>query len=104
MYQKTVKSDVIGVNKEAYLYLKRLSREQRGCKPLTAESEERLWRRCHKNKNGLKELDNDSIGGGDGAYNGRWWAWDVKTLRQMLNDGGFTWVEYGERESIAVYI
>lgn len=104
MYQSVRKSEVIGVNKEAYFYLKRIGRAQRGCDPLSTEIEEKIWKRCHKNKDGLKELDNDSLGGGDGTYDGKWWSWDVSTLRQMLNEGGFTWVEYGERESIAVFI
>lgn len=104
MNQCVRKSEVIGVSKEAYFYLNRISRAQRGCKPLSTDTEKKIWRRCCKNKDGLKELYNDSMGGGDGTYNGKWWSWDVDMLRQMLNEGGFTWVEYGERESIAVFI
>lgn len=104
MKQVTRKSDVIGVSKDAYFYLRRIMREQRGCKPLTEEQEGISWERTTTNKDGLKELDNNSMGGGDGTYYGKWTSWNVDTLRQMLKDGGFTWVEYGERESIEIYL
>lgn len=97
-------SDVIAVNKEAYLYLNRIGRAQRGCKPLDQDHEESLWKRMRLNNKGLKELDNESLGGGDGTYNGRWWSWDVPTLRQMLIEGGFTWEECGQCEYIDVSI
>ena len=104
MVQSIIRSDTIAVEKEAYFYLKRIGREQRGCAPMTQEAEEKLWRRMPKNKDGLKVLDNDSLGGGDGTYDGKWWSWDVSTLREMLKDGGFEWVECGIQESIAVFI
>lgn len=97
-------TEVIGVSKDAYQYLARISRTQRGCKPLDEQQEERIWKRLIKNKDGLKELNNDSLGGGDGTYNGRWWGWNVETLRKMLKDGGYTWKEYGEQEIIELYI
>lgn len=97
---RTQVTEVIAVNKEAYLFLERISRQQRGCKPLTEAQEDRFWDRCCKNKEGLKELDNDSIGGGDGNYYGKWWSWSVRQLRNMLSEAGFTWKECGTREYI----
>lgn len=94
-------SEIIGVTKEAYMYLNRISRVQRGCKVLTEESEDRLWNRCYKRK-GLKILDDNSLGGGDGTYYGKWTSWNVETLRQMLCEGGYTWVELGTEEYITI--
>lgn len=102
MKQIKRKTDIIGVDKEAYQYLNRISRTQRGCKPLNEQQEERIWNRSIKNKDGVVELDNNSLGGGDGTYNGKWWTWSVDTLRKMLSDGGFSWIEYGERENIEI--
>lgn len=99
---KSKTSEVIGVTKEAYLYLNRIGRQQRGCKPLDQDHEDRLWKRMRLNSEGLKELDDETMGGGDGTYNGRWWSWDVPTLRQMLTEGGFTWKECGSHEYINV--
>lgn len=92
-------SEIIGVTKEAYMYLNRICRVQRGCKVLTEELENRLWNRCYK-REGLKVLDDNSLGGGDGTYYGKWTSWNVETLRQMLRDGGYTWVELGTHEYI----
>lgn len=104
MRQKVVISEVIGVNKEAYIYLAKIQRKQRGCTELNEDRYNKIWDRLNKNAEGLRELDNDSMGGGDGTYNGKWWSWSVETIRGMLRDGGFEWVELGTRESIAVYI
>lgn len=104
MRQWVHKSDVIGVNKEAYIYLQNIQRVQRGCQPWTPEQQDKMWRRCYKTKDGLKEIDDESLGGGDGTRNGRWWSWDVETIRGMLKDAGYNWVEYGTRESIEVSI
>ena len=95
-------TEIIGVTKEAYFYLNRISRQQRGCKPLTEVQEDKMWKRCYKNKDGLKVLDDNSIGGGDGTYDGRWTTWNVNTLRQMLTEGGFTYIELGTQEYINI--
>ena len=97
-------SEVIAVGKEAYRYLKNLSREQRGCKPLNDEQFEKFWRKLHKTKDGLKEIDNNSLGGGDFTYNGKWWAWSVEIIRIMLKDAGYTWQELGTRETHCVNV
>lgn len=99
---RVMKSEIIGVQKEAYFYLNRISRLQRGCKPLSTEQEDRMWNRCYKNRDGLKVLDNNSIGGGDGTYNGIWTTWNVALLRQMLEEGGYSWTELGTHEYINV--
>jgi len=96
-------TEIIGVTREAYMYLRRIQRAQRGCEPLTEQQEDRLWRRCYK-KGELKVLDDNSLGGGDGTYNGRWTSWNVETLRQMLQEGGYTWTELGTQEYITVCI
>lgn len=83
-------SKTILVSKSAYLYLDRVSRIQRGCKPITTEQESKLWKRLPKVK-GKAQLDDNSMGGGDGTYHGRWWGWNVDTLKEMLTEAGFTY-------------
>ena len=90
-------SKTIGVNKEAYLHLDRISRVQRGCKPLNKELEDRMWNRCCK-KNGLKIIDDFTIGGGDGNYYGKWTSWSVDTIKSMLKDAGYSWKEEDDIE------
>ena len=89
----------IWISKEAYFYLNRIERQQRGCKQLSAESEERVWNRIpdFRKRCDLVLVDDDSFGGGDGTYYGRWWSWDVETLKKMLDDAGYTY-EDGEPE------
>lgn len=96
---RIIKSEVIGVTRDAWEYLGSISREQRGCEPLTQEQKDRMWERTYK-VNDLRPIDDNTIGGGDGTYNGRWWTWDVATIKKMLTDAGFTWVDLGEHESI----
>ena len=95
--EKTTK--IIAINKEAYLYLNRIQRKQRGCKPLVKEWEDMLWARLKKDGNDLVEVDDLSFGGGDGSYYGKWWSWSVDTIMTMLYEGGFTWEERGTRKA-----
>lgn len=87
MKVKTSKS--IWIDEQAWLYLKRTSRSQRGCKPLTEEQEQRLWNKAPKNKNGLFQVWDETFGGGDGTYNGRWWSWKTETVCEMLEEKGY---------------
>lgn len=81
------KSEVIGVEKDAFFYLKDVMRKDHGLAPLSEEAKEINWLKIHTNTDGLKELESGSLG-----------EKDVCVLRQRLRDGGFSWVEYGERE------
>ena len=85
-------SKTILVSRNAYFYLDRLSRIQRGCKPLTVQQEEKFWKSIYK-INGKAQLSDNSMGGGDGTYYGKWWSWNVETLKRMLDDGGFKYQE-----------
>jgi hypothetical protein len=76
------------VDKEAYLYLNEISRKERGCSPLTETQKDRIWSRAFK-YNGKRVLDDDSIGGGDGTYCGKWWSWSLETIKDMLTKAGF---------------
>lgn len=96
MRNTTHKSDTIYISKEAYLYLLRISRKQRGCKPLDEIAEERIWNKIHKVGDKFR-LDDQSLGGGDGTYKGKWWSWSVDTVKTMLTEAGF---EYEEGEPI----
>ena len=102
---KHKKLDRIGVNKEAYLYLRNLSREQRGCKVLNHEQSERIWNKIKK-EDDLAILDDESLGGGEGKYYGRWWSWSCDDMRSFLRDQGFTWkdMEPIEFDCIEVYL
>lgn len=82
----------IWVTKEAYLYLRDEMRKQRGFKPLTNEQKERMI--IHITKNGMSNkirLDHNSLGGGDGTKDGRWWGWNVVTLKSMLKKAGYSY-------------
>ena len=92
-------SKSIYVGKESYTYLNRISREQRGCKPLSQEAEDRHWNRL--TGHGAKstwQLDDNSMGGGDGTYWGKWWSWSVETLKKMLDEAGLPYTEGPEVE------
>ena len=89
---KVKHSRTIWVGKKAYFFLNRESRKQRGCKPLSKEQEEKLWRKIKnlsKFKNGQYQIDDDSFGGGDGTYNGKWWDWSLDDIIGMLERNGF---------------
>lgn len=88
-------SQTILVGKESYLYLDRIMREQRGCKPLTPEQEEKFWGKQRVNADGFTSCNDDSLGGGDGTYYGRWWSWSVETLKKMLDEANLPY-EDGE--------
>ena len=92
-----MKSETIYVTKEAYIALSEKSRIQRGCKPLTLEQYEKRFKKMPacRIKNGLIRLDDNSMGGGDGTYNGKWTTWSVDDLKKMLSEMGHTW-ERGE--------
>lgn len=91
------------VGKTAYFYLARESRKQRGCKPLSKESENKVWDRIEK-KNGKAVLSDLSLGGGDGTYDGKWWPWSVDTLKKMLDKGGYKYKEGKEFKYINVTV
>ena len=92
-----MKKPSILVGKDAYFFLNREERKQRGCKPLTEQQEDRIWNRV--SKDGAKTmLDKDSLGGGDGTYYGRWWSWSLETLKAMLDEGGFGYEDGPEIE------
>lgn len=93
----------IWIGKEAYFFLNRECRKQRGCRPLTEEQEKKFWKRLEiavSVKNGKYQVTDNSFGGGDGTYNGRWWPWSVDDIERMLNQAGF---EYEEGEEV-IYI
>ena len=104
----------IAVNKEAFIYLERLSRAQRGCKPLSPEQLDGIWQRrlaAYSNKqspdvSSLLILDDESMGGGDGSYYGKWSRWSCADLKQILSEAGLTWSELEpiEFDCIDVYI
>lgn len=82
----------IWVTKEAYFYLRNQMRKQRGFKPLTKKQKERIL--IHITKNGMSNkirLDHNSLGGGDGTKDGRWWGWNVVTLKKLLKKAGYSY-------------
>lgn len=96
----------IAVNKEAYLFLIERSRKERGCKPLSDQAKERMWARTRKNANGKRVLDDESLGGGDGTYYGKWTSWTCEDLKKLLTEGGHEWEDLGtvEVEYMNIYI
>lgn len=88
------KSRTLWIGKKAYFFLRREERKQRGCKPLTEKQEENVWRKIKASpnfRNGQYQIDNDSFGGGDGTYEGKWWAWSVDYIMKMLDDNGLSY-------------
>lgn len=88
----------IWVEQESYMFLNRICREQRGCKPLSNESEDRMWKHIMKSfdaKDGMYGLEDASLGGGDGRYNGRWWSWSVDTMIKMLDEANMPYTDGG---------
>lgn len=91
---KAVMSKEIKVEKNAWIYLVNESRHQRGFEPMTDEVIEKRWNRIRTSEN-YAFLHNDSLGGGDGTKNGKWWGWTVENLIDMLEKAGFTY-EFGK--------
>lgn len=101
-----MKAETIYIPKEAYFKLRNRSRVERGGKPLTDEQLERSWSRipASRKEGDLINVDGDSLGGGDGTYNGKWTSWDVPTLKRMVEEMGYTWKQGKEIEYFPVYI
>ncbi len=99
---KEIIDNTILIGKDAHLYLARIQRKQRGCKPLTKEQEEEIWEKIPKYKNTqLRQVDSNCYGGGDGTYHGCWWSWSTEDLKRMLTEAGFPW---NEAEPVRHYI
>lgn len=83
------------VTRPAYEYLRDEMRRQRGCSPLTQEQKDRIWKQLVKfwDSGDKVRLTNNSMGGGDGTYEGKWWSWTTEDLKSMLSEGGFSWEE-----------
>lgn len=88
----------IAVDREAFIYLTGLQRKQRGCKPLSEESQDRVWNRRQKTSDGYAILDDESLGGGDGTYYGRWTSWRCDDLKNLLKEAGYTWKDLPQVE------
>ena len=82
-----MKTNTILVDKDTYFFLNDESRRQRGCSPLDEKQKDKMWKRMYKYKE-KKLIDNDTLGGGDGTYNGHWWSWSLETIKDMLNEAG----------------
>ena len=85
-------SKTLWVGKGAYFFLNGESRKQRGCKPLTEDQKSKIWERIknsYRYKNGMVRIDDNSFGGGDGTYYGKWTSWSIDTISKMLDDKGY---------------
>lgn len=97
-------SQTIFIGKEAHFFLSREQSRQRGFKPLPKEAEDRTWAKMYKPVNGMRMVDDNSYGGGDGTRNGKWWGWKVETIKAMLDEAGLPYEEGEPIEYIEVYI
>ena len=102
MRQQEAVRDTIYIGKEAYMYLLRTQRAQRGCSMLTEEQEGRIWDRMPKSSEGLRKVTRDSFGGAAGGVYGRWTSWSLEKVKQILSEAGYTWKE-GEPEKV-IYV
>ena len=97
------KTKTILVGKDAYFYLKNEQKKQRGCKPIyDDEKNNRFWEKQVTKFDGEARLGDDSFGGGDGTYDGRWWSWTVETLKAMLDKAGYSYEDGDEIEYLNV--
>lgn len=105
---KSKTSKTLWIGKKAYMYLDDESRRQRGCKVFSKEAKDNLWKHlstCESRfKNGRVQIDDKTFGGGDGTYYGKWWSWNVQTLKEMLDKAGFKYKEGKDIEFIEVKI
>lgn len=100
---KVFKSKSIKIGKEAYRYLNSIQREQRGCKALSDEQFDNLWHRATKfGEQDFYIATNDSFGGGDGTYNGKWTDWDVDKLKEMLDAQGLPYEDGEDVERVCL--
>lgn len=101
-----MKLETIYIPKEAYFKLRNRQRVERGGEPLNDEALERSWSRipASRKRGDFIRVDKDSLGGGDGTYNGKWTSWDVPTLKGMVEEMGYTWEQGEEIETCPVYI
>ncbi len=83
----------IGVTRDGFILLEKMSRHQRGCKPLNDDQLERMWQKRAKTPEGFAILDDESMGGGDGTYYGKWTSWSCDDLKSILSDAGMTWID-----------
>ena len=92
-----MKKESIFISREAYFKLIAIGREQRGLNPLSEKQQESLWNKISDSwkKGDMIRVDKDSLGGGDGTYDGKWTSWDVPTLKKMVEEMGYSW-EQGE--------
>lgn len=102
---KVKTSKTIWIGKKAYFFLEAEGRKQRGCKPLSKEQKEKIWRRIKglsTFKNGQYQITDNHFGGGDGTYNGKWWDWSIDTVIEMLEENGFKYRVGRKQEYIKV--
>lgn len=97
-------SKSIWIGRDAYMYLSREMRRQRGCKPLNEKQEDKRWKDVIRwGRDEKVRVDDDSFGGGDGTYEGRWWPWSVDTLKRMLTDAGYAYEDGEEVRSFSIF-
>lgn len=80
-------SESIFVDKEAYFFLRRESRSQRGWPVMSEAEENEIWGRLNK-VNDKRMVNSSSFGGGDGSSTGAWWPWSLDDMKDMLDEAG----------------
>ena len=103
---KSVKrrTDEIFIGKEAFLYLKRLGRQQRGAKPLSEEVENTAWDRAVKFNRGYPVHDG-TFGGGIGSHDFHTWnSWSVRQVKRILETANLPYIEGEAHEVFDIYI
>ncbi len=80
-------NDCIYIDKDAYFFLRRESRKQRGWPTMNQAEEDEIWDRINKVDN-KRLVTSDSFGGGDGTSTGAWWPWSLDDMKDMLDKAG----------------
>lgn len=97
------KTDVIYIDKNAFIYLKNYERASMGLDALPPERYDRTWERAKRDEF-YKVIDKCSFAIGDGVKNGRVRLMAVDEAKSILNEAGFKYTEGEPTEVVDVYI
>lgn len=103
MKNATRKTDVIYIDKNAYIYLRNYERTSMGLDTLPCERYSKAWERAKRSDGLYKVIDKCSFALGDGVKNGRVRLLTVDEVKEILDEAGLKYTEGEPTEVIDVY-
>ena len=108
MTEREITRKSLYISKEAYMYLSKEQRLQRGCNwsEKVQQHREKAFNRNSVIIDGkiyIKILDYD-MGGGDGTYNGKWVSWSIATIKKMLDIKKLHYIDGEDEKVIEIFI